>query len=49
MFRIESEDIMKTVHSKLIETIAQIVRWSVVGIFALVIATPAIVSITTPA
>ncbi len=48
-FRILSEDIMKTLHSKLLVTIAQIVRWSVVGIFTLIIALPAIVSITTSA
>lgn len=48
-FRIESEDIMRAIHSKLMATVVQIVRWSVVGIFALVIATPTIVSITTPA
>jgi len=48
-FRILSEDKMKTLHSKLLVTIAQIVRWSVVGIFTLIIALPTIVSITTSA
>jgi hypothetical protein len=48
-FRILSEDKMKTLHSKSLVTIAQIVRWSVVGIFTLIIALPTIVSITTSA
>lgn len=45
-FRILSEDNMKKVHSKSIETIAQIVRWAVVGAFSLIIVLPAIISIT---
>jgi hypothetical protein len=44
-FRISSEDKLRTVHSKLIETVAQIVRWAVAGVLALIIVLPAIISI----
>ncbi len=49
MFRIASEDKMKTSQTKLMTAIALVIRWSVVGIFTLIIALPTIVSVTTPA
>lgn len=47
-FHMLSEDRIKHVHSKLVETVTQIVRWAVVGIVALIIVLPAIISFSNP-
>ncbi len=44
-FHIPSADRSSAVHSKLIEAIAQIVRWTIAGILVLVVAVPAIISV----
>ncbi len=45
-FHMSREDKMKHVQAKLTKTIAQIVRWAIVGILSLIMALPAIISLT---
>ncbi len=39
---------MEKASTKLFDTIAQIARWSVVGILLIIVATPAVISIVAP-
>ncbi len=47
-FHMLNEDRIKHAHSKLVETVTQIVRWAVVGIVALIVVLPAIISFSNP-
>ncbi len=45
IYHIRKEDKMKKIHSKLVESIAQIVRWAIVGVFSAIVALPVIAAI----
>jgi len=45
-FHMLREDKVENVHSRLTETIAQVVRWAVVGVLVIIITLPVILSVT---